>query len=443
MPILYLVISFIAGALITLLIMLVNASRRKSALNEQISQFDKENSILRERISLLQAENQRLQQELSSERQLSGDISIRLARQETDYKNIQEKLSAQKAEVEELQKKFAAEFENIANKILKENSKEFTFLNQKNIGDILTPLKEKIEKFERKVDETYQKGLVDQTQLLGAIENLHKLNIQISEEANNLTRALKSDSKKMGNWGEMILDRILEQSGLEKGKEYFTQYTDRSEDGTILRPDVVIRLPEKKHIIVDSKVSLIAYDRFVNSTEDHERDRWQKAHLDSVREHIKGLSEKNYTDALTLDSPDFVLLFMPLESAFSLAIQNEPELFNYAWQRKIVMVSPTTLLATLKTVESIWKHEKQTQNAMEIARQGGSLYDKFVNFIADLEKIGTQINSLQNTYQDAHKKLTSGKGNLVRQTEMLKKLGIKTEKSLADKLLPEDEEQEG
>jgi DNA recombination protein RmuC len=244
----------------------------------------------------------------------------------------------------------------------------------------------------------------------------------------------------MGNWGEMILDRILEQSGLEKGKEYFTQYTDRSEEGTILRPDVVIRLPEKKHIIIDSKVSLIAYDRFVNSSEDTEKDRWQKAHVESVREHIKGLSEKSYADAVTLDSPDFVLLFMPLESAFSLAIQHDPELFNYAWQRRIVMVSPTTLLATLKTVESIWKHEKQTQNAMEIARQGGSLYDKFVNFVADLEKIGGQINSLQNTYQDAHKKLTSGKGNLVRQAEMMKRLGIKTEKSLADKLLPEDEE---
>jgi DNA recombination protein RmuC len=311
------------------------------------------------------------------------------------------------------------------------------------MGDILTPLKEKIEKFERKVDETYQKGLVDQTQLLGAIENLHKLNVQISEEANNLTRALKSDSKKMGNWGEMILDRILEQSGLEKGKEYYTQYTDRSEDGTILRPDVVIRLPEKKHIIVDSKVSLVAYDRFVNSTDDSEKERWQKAHLDSVREHIKGLSEKNYSEAVTLDSPDFVLLFMPLESAFSLAIQNDPELFNFAWQRRIVMVSPTTLLATLKTVESIWKHEKQTQNAMEIARQGGSLYDKFVSFVEDLEKVGGQINALQNTYQEAHKKLTSGKGNLIRQTEMLKKLGSKAQKSISDKYLLENDEQEG
>lgn len=442
MQFLYIGIAFAVGLILGYVIMMARAASQKSELKDELSKLDKGSAIWQERISLLQSENQKLQQELGTERQLKEELNGRLIRQETEYKNIQEKLNAQKAELEDLQKKFTVEFENIANKILKENSKEFTFLNQKNISDILTPLKDKIEKFEKKVEDTYEKGLKEQTELRTEIRNLSELNVRISEEANNLTRALKSDSKKMGNWGEMILDRILEQSGLEKGKEYYTQYTDKSEDGTILRPDVVIRLPEKKHIIVDSKVSLVAYDRFVNATEDHDKERWQKAHLDSVREHIKGLSEKSYTDAVTLDSPDFVLLFMPLESAFSLAIQNDPELFNFAWQRRIVMVSPTTLLATLKTVESIWKHEKQTQNAMEIARQGGSLYDKFVSFIADLEKIGNQINSLQNTYTDAHKKLTSGKGNLVRQTEMLKKLGIKTEKSLTDKLLPEDEEQE-
>jgi DNA recombination protein RmuC len=440
MPFLYIILSFIVGAFITVLIMRGLAARGKSSLSEQIRKLDKEAGILQERIAAFQNENSKLSEEINSERKTKDQIAISFARQDVEFKNIEEKLKTQKSELEDLQKKFTAEFENIANRILKDNSREFTSLNQKNIGDILLPLKEKIDKFEKKVDDTYQKGLVEQTQLLAAIENLHKLNIQISEEANNLTKALKSDSKKMGNWGEMILDRILEQSGLEKGKEYFTQYTDRSEDGTILRPDVVIRLPENKHIIIDSKVSLIAYDRFINSPDDHDKDRWQKAHVDSVREHIKGLSEKKYIDAVTLDSPDFVLLFMPLESAFSLALQYDPELFNFAWQRRIVMVSPTTLLATLKTVESIWKHEKQTQNAMEIARQGGSLYDKFVNFVADLEKIGGHINSLQNTYQDAHKKLVSGKGNLVRQTEMLKKLGIKTEKSMADKLLPEDEE---
>lgn len=440
MQIVYIFLSFLVGGLIAWLFMKGRSASLKAGLLEQISKLDKETGILLQRLITCQEENRKLTLGLEQERQAGGEMAIRLARQDADYINLQEKLVAQKADLEELNKKFTTEFQNIANKILKENSFEFTSLNQKNISEILVPLKEKIEKFEKKVDDTYEKGLKDQTELRTVIKNLHDLNSRISEEANNLTRALKSDSKKMGNWGEMILDRILEQSGLEKGKEYFTQYTDKSEDGTILRPDVVIRLPEKKHIIVDSKVSLIAYDRFVNCTEDHEKDRWLRAHLDSVREHIKGLSEKRYSDGVTLDSPDFVLLFMPLESAFSLAIQHDPELFNYAWQRSIVMVSPTTLLATLKTVESIWKHEKQTQNAMEIARQGGSLYDKFVSFINDLEKIGGQINSLQNTYQEAHKKLSSGKGNLVRQTELLKKLGIKTEKSLTDKFLTGDEE---
>jgi len=440
MLILYIVLSFLLGAVLAFLIMRARAAGLRAALQEEISKLDKESGILQERLLSFQADNQKLMLDLGLERQASGEMAIRLARQGADYENLQEKLTAQKVEIEELQKKFTAGFENIANKILRENSREFTSLNQKNISDILTPLKDKIEKFERKVDDTYEKGLRDQTDLRAAIKNLHDLNSRISEEANNLTRALKSDSKKMGNWGEMILDRILEQSGLEKGKEYINQYTDRSEEGTILRPDVVIRLPEKKHIIIDSKVSLIAYDRFVNSTDENEKDRWQKAHVDSVREHIKSLSEKSYTAAITLDSPDFVLLFMPLESAFSLALQHDPELFNYAWQRRIVIVSPTTLLATLKTVESLWKHEKQTQNAMEIARQGASLFEKFVNFINDLEKIGVQINSLQNTYQDAHKKLSSGKGNLVRQAEKLKELGIKTEKSLSEKLLPGDEE---
>ena len=440
MVVLYIVISFFFGGIIAWLIMRNRAASNQAVIMEQISKLDKDTGILQERLLTVQGDNQKLLQELGSERQNSGEMAVRLARQGADYENLKEKLDSQKVELEELNKKFTTEFQNIAHKILKENSFEFTSLNQKNISDILMPLKEKIEKFEKRVDDTYEKGLIDQTQLREAIKNLHELNSKISEEANNLTRALKSDSKKMGNWGEMILDRILEQSGLEKGKEYYNQYTDKSEEGTILRPDVVIRLPEKKHIIIDSKVSLIAYDRFVNCTEEHEKDRWQKAHVDSVREHIKGLSEKSYTAAITLDTPDFVLLFMPLESAFSLALQHDPELFNYAWQRRIVIVSPTTLLATLKTVESIWKHEKQTQNAMDIARQGSSLYDKFVNFIADLEKIGGQINSLQNTYQDAHKKLTSGKGNLVRQAQKLKELGVKTEKSLSDKLLPEDEE---
>lgn len=442
MEVLYIVAAALGGILVGWLLASLRLSAFKNKLLEEKMMLEKDSAIHQEKISVLQTENLRLSSDLSTERQLKEDLAIRYARIGADYENLQQKMTEQKAQIEDLQKKFTAEFENIANKILKDNSREFTDLNQKNISDILNPLKEKIEKFEKKVDDTYKEGLRDQTDLKAELKKLYELNTKISEEANNLTRALKSDSKKMGNWGELILDRILEQSGLVKDKEYYTQFTDKSEDGTILRPDVVVRLPENKHIIIDSKVSLVAYDRWVNTPDDAEKEKFQKLHIDSVREHVKSLSEKNYTAAQSLDTPDFVLLFMPLESAFSLAIQYDPELFNFAWQRRIVIVSPTTLLATLKTVESIWKHEKQTQNALEIARQGNSLYDKFVNFINDLEKIGAQINSLQNTYQDAHKKLTSGKGNLVRQAERLKELGIKTEKSLSDKFLPEDAETE-
>lgn len=436
----YVIAGVLAGALIAWLVMRTRNTTLQASMTGALAEKEKEAGILSEKLALSARDLERMTAELDTERQKTLDLSMRLARLGSDFDNLNQKLAEQKADLDSLNKKFTAEFENVANKILRENSREFTTLNQKNINDLLSPLKEKIDKFEKKVEDTYEKGLRDQTDLKAELKKLHELNSKISEEASNLTRALKSDTKKMGNWGELILDRILEQSGLEKGKEYFTQYTDRSEDGTVLRPDVVVMLPEKKHIIIDSKVSLVAYDRYVNSTEDAEKDKALRAHLESVREHVRGLSEKSYSEALSLDTPDFVLLFMPLESAFSLAIQQDPELFNYAWQRRIVMVSPTTLLATLKTVESIWKHEKQTQNAMEIARQGAGLYDKFYNFITDLEKIGLQITALQNTYQEAHKKLASGKGNLIRQAEKLKELGIKTEKSLARKMLPENEE---
>ena len=404
--------------------------------------LDKEKSILAEKLNLLGAEKEKLESQLAAERKITGGLNIELARVESEYKGLQEKLDTQKAELEQIQKKFTTEFENIAHKILRENSAEFTQTNQRNIGEILNPLKEKIEKFEKKVEDTYEKGLKDQTNLQAEIRNLHELNTRISQEANNLTKALKADTKKMGNWGELILERILEQTGLVKGQEYYTQYTDRTEDGSLIRPDVVVVLPEKKHIVIDSKVSLLAYDAYVNADDEPDRERWIKAHVDSIREHVKGLSDKNYQGAQNLDSPDFVLLFMPLESAFSLAIQKDPELFNLAWQRKIVIVSPTTLLATLKTIESIWKHEKQTQNALEIARQGASLYDKFYSFITDLEKIGNQIDSLRGTYDEAHKKLATGRGNLIRQAEKLKLLGVKTEKSLSEKYITDDTEEQ-
>jgi DNA recombination protein RmuC len=262
--------------------------------------------------------------------------------------------------------------------------------------------------------------------------------LKISDEANNLTKALKGDVKKQGNWGEVILERILERSGLTEGREYEKQVSVISENGLRFQPDVVIHLPDQKHIVVDSKVSLVAYERLVNIEPDKDRSAFVKEHLLSIRTHIKILSEKHYQNAQGFNSPDFVLLFVPIESSFSIAVQEDHDLFSYAWDNKVVIVSPSTLLATLRTIASIWQQENQTRNALEIARQSGALYDKFVSFIADIESIGRSIESTRKTYDQATNKLYIGAGNLVKRAENIKKLGAKTTKEMpADKLLEE------
>jgi len=403
--------------------------------SDEFNNIEKEKSIIQEKFTDLQSVKENIEQNLENERNKSEILNTRVAKAEVEYRNLQEKLETQKTEIEDLQKRFTTEFENIATKILKQNSQEFALANQKNIGDILNPLKEKIQNFEKKVEDTYQKGIKDQTDLKAELKKLYELNFRISEEANNLTKALKSDSKKQGNWGEIILERVLERSGLVKGQEYETQTTTRNEQGELIRPDVVVKLPDNKHIIIDSKVSLIAYEAYVNDEDEKKKESFLKQHVESIKNHVKGLSEKNYQNATLFDTPDFVLMFLPVESAFSTAIQADISLFNYAWEKKIVIVSPTTLLATLSTIASIWKHEKQTQNALEIARQGGALYDKFHGLISDVEKMGTQLNTVRKTYDEARNKLVDGRGNLVSQVEKLKKLGAKASKALPEKYL--------
>jgi len=369
-------------------------------------------------------------QQLAGEREIRLDLTSKLSRSEEQNKALSEKLDTQKAEIEEIQKKFTTEFENLANRILKQNTLDFTATNQKNISDILNPLKEKLSTFEKQVDETYKNSLRDQTDLKAELKKLQDLNINISEEARNLTKALKGDTKKQGNWGEIVLERILERSGLVKGEEYETQFTARNDHGELIRPDVIVKLPDNKHIIIDSKVSLIAYEQFVNADTSEEKDRFAKSHIESIKTHIKGLSEKSYSHTSSLNSPDFVLMFLPIESSFSMAIQQDLELFNFAWDRKVVMVSPSTLLATLRTIESIWKHEKQTQNAIEIASEGGKLYDKFAGLVEDLKRLGSQIDTVQKTFQEANKKLHTGTGNLIGKVEKLRMLGAKNTKNL-------------
>ncbi|MGQ8336010.1 DNA recombination protein RmuC [Sunxiuqinia sp. A32] len=438
MEIIYLLAGLAIGFLLDFLITKLKSKSVENQILSDKTEFEKIKAQLEERVNNLQTDKATLTEKLEKEEEINTQQADRLARAEVEFANMKEKLVTQKQELEDLQKKFTTEFENIAHKILKQNSQEFTQVNQKNIGDILNPLKEKILLFEKKVEETYEKGLKDQTDLKAELKKLHDLNMKISDEANNLTKALKGDVKKQGNWGEVILERILERSGLNEGEQgYQKQFSDTSEEGKRIQPDVVINLPDNKHIIVDSKVSLIAYERAVNSETEEDRVKHIKEHLISLKQHIKGLSEKHYQSASKLNSPDFVLLFLPIEASFSVAIQEDQELFSYAWDQKVVIVSPSTLLATLRTISSIWQQENQTRNSLEIARQGGALYDKFVNFVADLEKIGTNLDQTRKNYDLAMNKLNDGRGNLVRSAEKLRELGAKASKELPQKFLEE------
>jgi len=436
MEIIYLVGGVIVGFFLGfILIKLIN----KNQFLKKEKELEGKIQVLESNKKNLEEKNSELKDEVKKETSRREEASQLNVKYRSDFEHLSEKLNNERKELENLQKKFATEFENIANKILKQNTLEFSQTSARNMGELINPLKEKILDFEKKVEDTYKQGLKDQTDLKVELRKLNELSLALDKDAKDLTRALKSDSKKQGNWGEVILERVLERSGLIKGEEYYMQFTGKSEDGSILRPDVVIRLPEDKHLVIDSKVSLTAYTEFASADSELQRDVLLKKHLDSIRKHIKELSDKNYASILDINSPDFVLMFLPIEPAFGLAVQNDHELFNYAWQQKVVIVSPTTLLATLRTVASIWKYEKQSQNAIEIAKRGGLLYDKFVNFVKDLEDIGKNIAGAEKAYNEAHKKLVSGRGDLIKQAEQLKEMGVVTKKSLPPEYLESDE----
>lgn len=375
------------------------------------------------------------------------NLSVQLTRKISEFNNLQERNEEQKAEVEKLNEKFQKEFENLANKILDQKSEKFTTLNKENIENILDPLQKKIKEFEEKVNLTNSENIKRHAELGEKLKFLNEQNVKISEEANNLTKALKGDTKMQGNWGEMVLERVLERSGLQKDSEYFVQQSFNNEDGRRVMPDVVIHLPGDKKMIVDSKVSLNAYERYINETDEDEKKKHLKNHLISVKNRVSELSQKNYHTLYQMESPDFVLLFIPIEAAFAIASNEYPNLYSEAFEKNIIIVTPTTLLAVLKTIDSMWQNEKQKQNAIQIATQAGALYDSFTNLTDELLKIGRQIGTVQNSYEGAMKKLT-GKGNLIRRVEKLKKLGAKASKQLDQKLLnraeidEEDEETE-
>ena len=433
MEILFFIIGLAVGFIIAFLFLKskkVISIEEANKLNEQINELKIEAGKLSERIKILEGDKIALQSDLKNEREKSEKLTSENSSLKSDYINLQQKLSEQKSEIEELQQKFTKEFENLANRIFDEKGKKFTEQNKEKLSEILNPLKEKISEFEKKVEETSKESIRGHSSLKEQLEMLRQMNQQITQEAKNLTEALKGQTKTQGNWGEFILESILEKSGLVKGREYSVQESLTTESGKRYQPDVIINLPENKSIIIDSKVSLIAYERYVSSEDETEKAKALRDHVLSIRSHLKNLSSKNYQSLYNLNSLDFVLLFMPIEPAFALAVQNDVNLFNDAFEMNIVIVSPSTLLATLRTIASIWRQENQNRNAMEIARQAGALYDKFVNFYNDLIDVGKKLDLAKNSYEEAMKKIHDGRGNLIVGVEKMKQLGAKASKSI-------------
>ena len=407
------------------------------------SRLEERNQNLSDQLQEAEAELDSLQQkkeeELEQERKRANELDKQLAERNADYRNLQERLSEQKKELGEMQEQLTTQFENLANKILEEKSEKFTKQNKEQMDQLLNPLGEKLEAFKKKVEETYDDENRQRATLKEQIKQMAELNKTMSEDAKNLTKALKGDSKTQGNWGEVILQRILEKSGLRKDEEYLVEQSVTMDDGRRIRPDVVVRLPDEKFLVIDSKVSLTAYEQFSSAEDEADQERALKEHINSIRTHVKGLSEKNYQHIHGDRSPDFVLLFIPIEPAFGAALQHDSNLYYEAFDKNIVIVSPSTLLATLATIDSVWKQEYQNKNAMEIAKRGGALYDKFVLFVESMNDIGQRIRQTQDSYDEAMGRLSTGAGNLVRQAEMIRKLGAKTSKQLPDGM-EEDQE---
>lgn len=389
--------------------------------------FNQQLKELRENISKIETDREAIREEKEF---LNAELSRRIS----EYQNLEKVTLKRDEEFAKQQEQLRKDFELMASKILEEKSEKFTLQNKENIKNILNPLEEKIKTFEKKVEDTQKESISMHSALKEQLLGLKDLNQQMAKEATNLTKALKGDSKTQGNWGELVLERVLEKSGLEKDREYFVQQNFQREDGTRVMPDVVLHLPDGKKMIIDSKVSLTDYERLVNA-EDEERAFFLKAHVNSIKRHVDQLSAKNYQDLYDIESPDFVLMFIPIEPAFAVAINDDNSLYNKAFEQNIVIVTPSTLLATLRTIDSMWNNEKQQQNAIEIAKQAGALYDKFEGLVFDLTGVGKKIDAAKSDYSAAMNKLVDGKGNLISRVEKIKKLGAKANKALPESIV--------
>lgn len=399
----------------------------EAELQKQELQFNQQFSELKATLSKIEVEREDMRRE-------KDFLQTELTRKSSEYNNLKQQSQSREQEIELRQEQLRKDFELLATKILDEKSEKFTLQNKENIKNILNPLHERIQVFEKKVDDTQKESISMHSALKEQLLGLKDLNVQMTKEATNLTRALKGDSKMQGNWGELVLERVLEKSGLEKDREYFVQQSFTLDDGSRVLPDVVLHLPDGKRMVIDSKVSLTDYERFVNADDEH-RAPFLKAHINSIKRHVEQLSAKNYQDLYAIESPDFVLLFIPIEPAFAIAINEDNALYNKAFESNIVIVTPSTLLATLRTIDTMWNNEKQQQNAVEIARQAGALYDKFDGLVKDLTGVGKKIDDAKKDYSAAMNKLVDGRGNLITSVEKLKKMGAKAKKALPEKLL--------
>jgi DNA recombination protein RmuC len=417
-------LSLAIGAYVGMLITKLKNKSEQSASNERQNQMRLTIDELKQNLNKIEGEREKIREE-------KDFLNSELTRKNTEYENLQQQNLKRDEELAKQQEQLRKDFELLATKILDEKSEKFTLQNKENIKQILNPLQEKIQVFEKKVEDTQKESISMHSALKEQLLGLKDLNQQMTKEATNLTRALKGDSKMQGNWGELVLERVLEKSGLEKDREYFVQQSFTTAEGSRVLPDVVLHLPDNKRMIIDSKVSLTDYERYVNADED-ERPLFLKAHVNSIRKHVDQLSDKKYEDLYDIQSPDFVLMFIPIEPAFAIAINDDNTLYNKAFEKNIVIVTPSTLLATLRTIDTMWNNEKQQQNAIEIARQAGALYDKFEGLVSDLTGVGKKIDAAKADYSSAMNKLVEGRGNLISSVQKLKKLGAKAKKSLPE-----------
>ena len=428
MEILYLLIGLAAGISIGVLY-----SKNKAASNE--SNSDLNNYVSKELYTSEKERSEKIENENREKEELIGNLKADVSSKNTLIETLNSKLDEESKRLIKQQKQLQTQFENMANEIFEKKSEKFAEQNQKNIDLILKPLGEKIKSFEQSVEDKYVKDQKNKASLSEQIKLLHETNQQISQDANNLANALKGDSKVQGDWGELQLEVLLEKSGLNKGVHFRTQNSLKDEEGNDKRPDCIIDLPDNKNLIIDSKVSLSAYEQYVNSEDELKKQVLLKQHLESIKKHIKDLAAKDYPNLYSINTPDYVLMFVPIEPALTLALQEDGEIFNLALNKNIILISTSTLMATMRTVSFIWQQENQKKNVLEIARQSGALYEKFIGFTNDLEAVGKAIDNAHNKYEAAQNKLISGRGNLVNSVEKIKKLGAKTNKSISQDLI--------